>query len=109
MNAKYKNHLKKKYARRKKIFGSFTSPRLSIYISIDHIYIQAIDDYQGITLLSINSITIKEQKNFIIGKLFGQMLIEKGFSKVVFDCNRFSYSVNLSKLVNGIRTSGINI
>ena len=40
---------------RKKMLGTAERPRLNVYRSLNHIYVQLIDDLQGATLVSANS------------------------------------------------------
>ena len=40
---------------RKKILGTAERPRLNVYRSLNHIYVQLIDDLKGATLVSANS------------------------------------------------------
>ena len=56
---------------RKKILGTAERPRLNVYRSLNHIYVQLIDDLQGATLVSANSaegsstaITTSERRSF---------------------------------------------
>jgi len=40
---------------RKKVLGTSERPRLNVYRSLNHIYVQVIDDLEGKTLVSANS------------------------------------------------------
>jgi large subunit ribosomal protein L18 len=40
---------------RKKVMGTAERPRLNVYRSLNNIYVQVIDDLQGVTLVSANS------------------------------------------------------
>ena len=40
---------------RKKVLGTAERPRLNVYRSLNNIYVQVIDDLQGVTLVSANS------------------------------------------------------
>ena len=40
---------------RKKVLGTSERPRLNVYRSLNHIYVQLIDDLKGATLVSANS------------------------------------------------------
>ena len=52
---------------RKKVYGTGDQPRLSVFRSSLHIYVQAIDDIGGNTLASSSSLEIKKSLNKIIG------------------------------------------
>ncbi len=45
---------------RKKVLGTESRPRLSVFRSSMHIYVQAVDDKKGNTLASSSSLEIKE-------------------------------------------------
>src|SRR5260370_15865258 len=79
---------------RKKILGTAERPRLNVYRSLNHIYVQLIDDLEGATLVSANSAEGKKGErrtggNLAAAKSVGKNIAErakaKGISKVVFD------------------------
>lgn len=101
---------------RKKISGTEERPRLSVYRSVKHISVQAIDDVSGKTIASVSSVgkKIKIKENTgnkataeKIGELIGDKLIEKGCKKVVFDRNGFLYHGRVKSLADGVRKKGI--
>lgn len=100
---------------RKIIFGTQSFPRLSVFKSIKNIYIQAINDDEGHTIASLNSISVnfleknKSDMSYKLGQMFGVLLKEKGIKKASFDRNGFKYSGRISKLADGIRESGVYI
>lgn len=108
--------IKRKRHIRKIIFGTKLFPRLSVFRSIKNIYIQAINDDKGKTIISLNSVSktleINEKDNkstkaFKVGKKFGNLLIQKGIHRASFDRNGFTYSGRISKLADGVRESGV--
>jgi large subunit ribosomal protein L18 len=102
---------------RKKIRGTQERPRVSFYRSLKHIYLQAIDDDRGHTLASLSTLSKeirdeingKTQKEIhaLLGKRFGEILIEKGIKKIVFDRGGFLYHGNLKILCDEMRKAGI--
>jgi large subunit ribosomal protein L18 len=103
---------------RKRISGTGSRPRISVFRSANHIYAQAIDDEKGIVLASASSRKkqISEQIGgytgnraaaTIVGKVFGEELKSKGFEKVVFDRNGFLYHGRVKSLADGIREAGL--
>jgi len=46
---------------RKKVMGTSERPRLNVYRSLNHIYVQVIDDLKGVTLVSANSAATKKR------------------------------------------------
>ena len=85
---------------RKKILGTAERPRLNVYRSLNHIYVQLIDDLKGATLVSANSAEGKKGErrtggNLAAAKTVGKSIAErakaKGISKVVFDRGGYIY------------------
>src|SRR5258708_27309499 len=79
---------------RKKMQGSAERPRLNVYRSINHIYVQVIDDLHGKTLVSASSAEGKKEDrksggNVASAKAIGKAIAErakaKGVTKDVFD------------------------
>src|SRR5256712_9382541 len=79
---------------RKKVMGTAERPRLNVYRSLNHIYVQVIDDLNGATLVSASSAEGKKENrtsggNLASAKSVGKMVAErakaKGIEKVVFD------------------------
>ena len=109
---------RKKAHIRKRVFGTAECPRLSVFRSSKHVYVQAIDDVERTTIVSISS-RDKDIKDKIegytgnkasastAGKVFGEKLQEKGISKAVFDRNGFLYHGRVKSLADGIREVGI--
>jgi len=118
LNLKKKARLKRKVRIRKKISGSAERPRLSVFRSTKHIYVQVIDDSLGKTLVSASSMEkpVKEQPKFKnkvaiathIGKLIAERAKENGISKVVFDRNGFLYHGRIKAVSDGAREGGLD-
>ncbi|NQS72089.1 MAG: 50S ribosomal protein L18 [Desulfobulbaceae bacterium] len=101
---------------RTKVRGTAERPRMSVYRSNRHIYVQIIDDTRGVTLLSCSS----ENKAFnaaaIKGKCeqakeVGRMVAEKakaaGIEQVVFDRGGNLYHGRIRSLSEGAREAGL--
>ena len=118
LNLKKKARLKRKVRIRKKISGSAERPRLSVFRSAKHIYVQVIDDSLGKTLISASSTEkpVKEQPKFknkvamatYVGKLIAERAKENGISKVVFDRNGFLYHGRIKAISDGAREGGLD-
>jgi large subunit ribosomal protein L18 len=85
---------------RKKVMGTSERPRLNVYRSLNHIYVQVIDDLEGVTLVSANSAEGKKESrasggNLASAKNVGKAVAErakaKGITKVVFDRGGYIY------------------
>ena len=105
---------RRKYHIRKKIFGTASRPRLSVFRSARHIYGQLIDDENHTTLASASSIEKGVEVTggnktgaHHIGKVLGQRAIEKGITTVIFDRNGFLYHGRVQSLADGAREAGL--
>lgn len=117
VNSRELARLKRKRRIRKKIFGTPSRPRLSIFRSARHIYAQVIDDTKGHTLASASSReeTIVSEgggkdkigRAALVGKLIGQRAQASGVEKVVFDRNGFLYHGRVKALSDGAREAGL--
>ncbi|MCS7317074.1 MAG: 50S ribosomal protein L18 [Candidatus Dojkabacteria bacterium] len=98
---------------RKKVFGTLERPRAYVYRSNKHIYIHLADDNQNRTMFGMSDKFIKEkmtplQKAFKLGQEFGKKVLDKGFSKVVFDRRGYKYHGRVKALADGMRSAGVN-
>ncbi|MBT3226415.1 MAG: 50S ribosomal protein L18 [Deltaproteobacteria bacterium] len=103
---------------RKRISGTESRPRVSVFRSTKHIYVQAIDDVNGVVIACTSSLG-KDAKGKIagytgnkaaaetVGKMFGEVLKTKGVEKIVFDRNGFLYHGRIKSLADGIREAGL--
>ncbi len=100
---------------RKKIIGTKTLPRLSVFRSHKHIAAQIIDDQLGITLVSASSLdkSLKLTKggNKEAAKVVGKSLAEKAKAKkikdVIFDRSGYLYHGRLQALAEAAREAGL--
>jgi large subunit ribosomal protein L18 len=104
--------LKRKRRVRAKIFGTKERPRLSVFRTNQHIYAQIIDDTEGKTLVSANSLQFKEkltnkEKVLKVVEVLAQKAKEAGIEKIVFDRNGFSYKGRIKLLAEKLRELGL--
>ena len=98
---------------RAKMQGTTERPRLNVYRSLNHIYVQVIDDSQGVTLVSASTVSskIKTGGNVAaakeIGKLVAERAKEKGIKKVVFDRGGYLYHGRIKALADAAREAGL--
>jgi large subunit ribosomal protein L18 len=112
-------HLRRKARVRKIVSGSKERPRLSVFKTARHIYVQAIDDVASVTLASVGTMDpgIKEKVQGlkkveaakIIGAALGEKLKAASFTTAVFDRNGFRYTGRIAAVADGIRNSGITV
>jgi large subunit ribosomal protein L18 len=98
---------------RKKIEGTSSTPRLSVFKSNKAIYAQLIDDSKSHTLLSVSSVeldkksTVKLETSKNVGKKVAERAIAAGISSIVFDRNGYLYHGNVKALAEGAREGGL--
>jgi len=101
---------------RKKILGTSERPRLNVYRSLNHVYVQLIDDLKGATLVSANSAEGKKGErrtggNVAAAKAVGKAIAErakaKGITKAVFDRGGYLYHGRVKALADAAREAGL--
>jgi len=102
---------------RKKIYGSAEKPRLCVFRSLRHIYVQAIDDDNGKTLATVSTLSPdvigeikgkkKSEKAEIVGQKMAEILKDKGIETAVFDRHGYLYHGRIKSLAEGARKGGL--
>ena len=102
---------------RKTLSGTAQTPRMSVYRSTTNIYVQLIDDVNGVTLASASTLekAVKEQvagkakteAAKIVGATLGERAKEKGIETVVFDRGGYLYTGRVQALADGAREAGL--
>lgn len=111
--------LRRKQRVRKKVWGTSHRPRLSIFRSLQHVYVQAIDDEKGVCLAAASTLDgqlreqasalSKKQAAHLVGQLVAKRLAKKEISSVVFDRGGFRYTGRVAAVAEGAREEGINV
>ncbi|MGX7591501.1 50S ribosomal protein L18 [Candidatus Karelsulcia muelleri] len=88
-----------------------TRPRISVFRSNKHIYVQIIDDVNHQTLLSdYSNSNLKITKTKMarkIGMILGEKAKKIGIYKLVFDRNGYLYHGRVKALAEGLRKTGL--
>jgi large subunit ribosomal protein L18 len=100
---------------RKKVRGTAVRPRLAVFRSLNHIYVQVIDDNAGATLCSASTVEkaseVKSGGNVeaakAIGRLIAERAKEKGITNVVFDRGGYLYHGRVKSLAESAREAGL--
>ena len=105
---------------RKRVTGTIQRPRLTVFRSLSHIYVQVIDDMTGNTLVAASSVETSVKKVLpskarggnragaqAIGKLLAERALAKGIKKVVFDRNGFLYHGRIRAVADAAREAGL--
>jgi large subunit ribosomal protein L18 len=109
-----------KYRLRKRIRGQEERPRLTVFRSVAHIYVQVVDDMTGRTIAAASSVEPAVKGAFdkaskggniagaqAVGKTIAQRLKEKGVTRVVFDRNGFLYHGRVKAVADAAREAGL--
>jgi len=111
MITKKERRIKIKHRIRKKINGTASRPRLSVFRSNKAIYAQVINDLEGKTLASAASKGITDcnkcEAAKKVGELVAQKCIAAGITEVVFDRNGYLYHGRVQALAEGAREAGL--
>jgi large subunit ribosomal protein L18 len=114
--SKQESRLRKRLRIRQKISGTNERPRMSVFKSNKQIYVQLIDDNEGVTLAAASSRNkeIAEKKGLkkteqakLVGKLIAEISKSKGINSVVFDRGGYLYHGRVKQLAEGAREGGL--
>ena len=107
---------------RKSITGTAEMPRMNVYRSLNHIYVQVIDDRAGnakggVTIAAASTMdkAVKEQiaglsktdAAKVVGTVAAQRAMEKGVTAVVFDRGGYLYTGRVKAVADGAREAGL--
>ncbi len=106
--------LKRHVRVRGKISGTPECPRLNVFRSNANIYAQIIDDVNGVTLVSANTLekgfegaTGNAEAAKKVGLAIAERAKEKGIEVVVFDRGGYVYHGRVAALAEGAREGGL--
>ena len=109
-----------KYRIRRRVRGAVERPRLTVFRSVTHMYVQVVDDATGKTIASASTVEpavkgVPPQKATgvnvegakAIGKTIAERLIGQGVKRVVFDRNGFLYHGRVKAVADAAREAGL--
>ena len=109
-----------KHRIRKRVTGSQERPRLTVFRSVVHMYVQVVDDMTGQTIASASTVEAAVKGGLAktakggniegakaIGKTIAERLLEKGVKRVVFDRNGFLYHGRVKAVAEAARAAGL--
>ncbi|MBQ9729457.1 MAG: 50S ribosomal protein L18 [Clostridia bacterium] len=113
----------KRHARvRKTVTGTANMPRLNVYRSLNHIYVQVIDDRKGnekggVTIAAASTMdkAVKEKiagmnktdAAKVVGAVVAERALAKGVEAVVFDRGGYLYNGRVQAVADGAREAGL--
>ena len=108
--------LKRQKRVRGKIHGTSQRPRLTVFRSNKHLYLQVIDDMQAKTLAASSDIKqdgkskeSKTERAVLIAQELLKVLKTKKVDSLVLDRSYYKYHGRVKKVVEILREGGINI
>jgi large subunit ribosomal protein L18 len=108
--------VRRKVSIRKKLEGTPERPRLTVFRSAKHIYVQAVDDTTNTVIASASDLEEavkanltgkKKDKAKAVGQAVAKKLLAKNISLCVFDRNGFIYHGRVSAVADGAREGGL--
>lgn len=109
--------LRRKASIRKKIHGTAERPRLSVFRSAKHIYVQIVNDDLNKTLVAVSTLDEELKKGLgglkktdrakSVGTAIAGKAKAQGISKIVFDRNGFIYHGRVQALADAAREAGL--
>jgi large subunit ribosomal protein L18 len=100
---------------RAKVAGTASKPRLNVFRSNTHIYVQLIDDEAGKTLAAASTTELKKSKGTKsdlakeVGKLAAEKALAAGIKEAVFDRGGYQYHGRIKNLAEAAREAGLKI
>jgi large subunit ribosomal protein L18 len=100
---------------RKRLRGTAGRPRLAVYRSLQHIYVQVIDDDRGHTLVAASTLDAdlrdgegnKVADAQRVGRAIAERAKAKGIDTVVFDRGGYLYHGRVKALAEAAREAGL--
>ena len=92
--------------------GTPERPRLSVFRSLNHLYVQLIDDGESRTLAAVSTVEMKTKGNGVsaaaeVGKAIAAKAKAAGVTSVVFDRGGFLYHGRIKALADAAREAGL--
>ena len=97
---------------RSKISGTSAMPRVSVYRSNAHMYVQVIDDTTNKTIVGMSDKGLKgtkSERSFALGKTVAESIIKSGIKTALFDRGGYKYHGRVQNVAAGLREAGLKI
>jgi large subunit ribosomal protein L18 len=114
---KHRRQLRRSRHVRSHVIGTAERPRLTVFRSSKHIYVQLIDDSTGVTLAAASSKTKDVASGLpyggnikgsvVVGKKIAEVALAKGITKVAFDRGHYRYHGRIKALADAAREGGL--
>ncbi len=103
---------------RKKVEGTAARPRMSVFVSNKHLYVQMINDEMGVTIAATSTLSpdfVSTGAKFdvkgaeALGKIIAEKSISAGVKEAVFDRGGFAFHGKIKALADSARKNGLKI
>ncbi len=106
------NRLKRHKRVRVNVTGTSERPRLAVFRSLNHLYVQLIDDSAKQTVAAASTVELKANGNDMtaaaqVGKAIAAKAKSAGVSRAVFDRGGFLYHGRIKALADAAREAGL--
>jgi large subunit ribosomal protein L18 len=105
---------------RKRLQGTAERPRLAVFRSLSHVYVQVVDDLSGRTIASASTVDAGVKARLdgpargantagakVVGRTIAERLGEQGIKRVVFDRGGFLYHGRVKAVAEAAREGGL--
>ena len=109
--------IKRHYRIRNKVKGTAQTPRLAVFRSNKHMYVQLIDDVSGVTIAADSTMEaeiagkLESTSNIeaaqAVGEAIAKKAVEKGITEAVFDRGGYVYHGKVAALAEAAREAGL--
>ena len=109
--------IKRHYRIRNKVKGTAQTPRLAVFRSNKHMYVQLIDDAAGVTIAAASTMeaeiagklepTSNIEAAQAVGEAIAKKAVEKGITEAVFDRGGYVYHGKVAALAEAAREAGL--
>jgi large subunit ribosomal protein L18 len=103
---------------RKRLHGTIERPRLAVFRSSKHIYVQIINDDNGTTLASASTLDPEVRGSTpyggnktaaaVVGRVVAERAKQAGIDKVCFDRRSYKYHGRVQTLADAAREAGLS-
>lgn len=104
---------------RKRVSGTTDRPRMAVYKSGKHTYVQIVDDLLGKAVIGASTASktfVEEAKDLkgvakatLLGKKVAEKVMEAGYKAVVFDRGGYLYHGRVKAVAEGAREQGLKV
>lgn len=104
---------RRRYRVRNKFASRGVKMRISVFRSLNHDYVQIIDDVEHKTVLSLSSLSLtkasgsKREKARQVGVELAKKAVNQGIKEVFFDRGQFLFHGRVREVAEGLREGGL--